>query len=564
LYSPPNGVADDHSELFIALVAAVGVDTDMVAEEVATELAAYRFEADVFRLSNYLADQAASDFRNRPFDERVWAGMDEGDRLRERWDRNDALILHAVSDIVATREEKSAGSIEIAPGSEPVAANLVRHAFIIRSLKTPDEVETLRAIYGPRLLVIGAYSPSDKRVQHLTEHIEATRHNRDQSTWVHSPQALMDRDEKEEIQAGQDVSGTFHRSDFFIRAWDRYVARADLQRALEILFGAPFRTPTRDEYAQFQAAGAALRSAELGRQVGAAITNTDGAVIALGTNEVPQYGGGSHWEDDPGSGNRDFELLGFDSNRKHLEDLADQVAREVEATLHELAATETRDLKDLPERTAEKLPGALREGALRDLTEFGRAVHAEMDALLDAVRRGVSVNGATLHATTFPCHNCTRHIIGAGIQRVVFIEPYSKSRAETLHGDSVRIAESDGDGQLDFQPFVGVAPRRYLEMFEASTRERLGGVSRKSSTGKAQTLVKTEALPIFADAGLEQFRPELPAYRAKELLALEHFDRLIEEDHDEAGTPRGVEDVADTTSSTEPDDKPDSKEHNDG
>jgi deoxycytidylate deaminase len=44
-----------------------------------------------------------------------------------------------------------------------------------------------------------------------------------------------------------------------------------------------------------------------------------------------------------------------------------------------------------------------------------------MSALLDADRRGVAVQGATLHTTTFPCHNCARHIVGAGIDRVVFI-----------------------------------------------------------------------------------------------------------------------------------------------
>ena len=65
-----------------------------------------------------------------------------------------------------------------------------------------------------------------------------------------------------------------------------------------------------------------------------------------------------------------------------------------------------------------------------------------MNALLDAGLRGVPVAGATLHSTTFPCHNCARHLIGAGIVRVVFIEPYTKSRAEQLHADSATIARS--------------------------------------------------------------------------------------------------------------------------
>ena len=46
------------------------------------------------------------------------------------------------------------------------------------------------------------------------------------------------------------------------------------------------------------AATAALRSAELGRQVGAAICTSDGAVVATGANEVPKAFGGQYWEGD--------------------------------------------------------------------------------------------------------------------------------------------------------------------------------------------------------------------------------------------------------------------------
>jgi deoxycytidylate deaminase len=57
----------------------------------------------------------------------------------------------------------------------------------------------------------------------------------------------------------------------------------------------------------------------------------------------------------------------------------------------------------------------LRDGRLYDLTEFGRAVHAEMEALLCCARSGVSPRFGSLFTTTFPCHNCAKHIIAAGI-----------------------------------------------------------------------------------------------------------------------------------------------------
>ena len=172
------------------------------------------------------------------------------------------------------------------------------------------------------------------------------------------------------------------------------------------------------------------------------------------------------------------------------------------------------------------LPDDLRTGGLKDLTEFGRAMHAEMNVLLDAALRGVPVKGATLYTTTFPCHNCARHIIGAGIARVVFIEPYKKSRAEQLHADAATIARSDGNGdKVSFDPFVGVAPRRYLEMFDAARRERLGHVGRRDRNGRKRVFRRDEAIPVFSDAGLPQFRAVVREYRSKELIALTHLNR---------------------------------------
>ena len=118
----------------------------------AIELAEYGYEVHPLRLSEYLAEEAGEDFSKRKFDEQLWDAMTAGDQLRASWDRSDALALHAISDIVATREELSPPV-----GGDAQPDYLDRHAFVLRSLETPDELETLRAIYGPRLVVITAY-----------------------------------------------------------------------------------------------------------------------------------------------------------------------------------------------------------------------------------------------------------------------------------------------------------------------------------------------------------------------------------------------------------------------
>ena len=92
---------------------------------------------------------------------------------------------------------------------------------------------------------------------------------------------------------------------------------------------------------------------------------------------------------------------------------------------------------------------------------------------MDAARRGAAVDNSILVSTTFPCHECARHIVAAGIKKVYYIEPYPKSLVNELYPDSIRIEGGECGGFVSFVPFVGVAPRRYQDVF------RLGEIDRK-------------------------------------------------------------------------------------
>lgn len=91
---------------------------------------------------------------------------------------------------------------------------------------------------------------------------------------------------------------------------------------------------------------------------------------------------------------------------------------------------------------------------------------------MSAARRGISVEGCTLYTTSFPCHECARHIVAAGIERVVFIAPYPKSRVAYLYDDSISIDEDVAE-KVPFRAFLGIAPRLYTRVFEMP--ERKGG-----------------------------------------------------------------------------------------
>lgn len=115
----------------------------------------------------------------------------------------------------------------------------------------------------------------------------------------------------------------------------------------------------------------------------------------------------------------------------------------------------------------------MEESQLYAVGEYSRTVHAEMDAILTAARTGVSVREARMYTTTFPCHNCVRHMIAAGIATVVFVFPFEKSLAHELHADAVADEGRDpSPNKIVFERFVGIAPRRYADFYAAEKDER--------------------------------------------------------------------------------------------
>ena len=64
--------------------------------------------------------------------------------------------------------------------------------------------------------------------------------------------------------------------------------------------------------------------------------------------------------------------------------------------------------------------------------ELCRGAHAESNAIVYAARYGISVEGATMYCTRFPCSFCSKMIVNAGIKRVVFIEDYPDELAKDI------------------------------------------------------------------------------------------------------------------------------------
>lgn len=72
-----------------------------------------------------------------------------------------------------------------------------------------------------------------------------------------------------------------------------------------------------------------------------------------------------------------------------------------------------------------------------------RTIHAETNAIIQAALHGVSTKGATCYVTHFPCLNCAKALVNAGIARLVYGMSYRQDpiAVQFLEGANVEICE---------------------------------------------------------------------------------------------------------------------------
>lgn len=444
--SGPNPVFEG-AELVFGLVAPAGTNFNLFQNPLEKCLMRYRYRLKPIRISELMKKFGeAPDFQGSGTREfvRLNRAMHNGNQLRLNAKRGELLALAAARAIHIARQKK------------PHDQALRNCAHVIRSLKHPEEVRALRRIYGNGFFLIGLIVDESQRRKYLTRDLGCSDPEVTQ---------LLRRDEHEEDPQyfgddgknyGQRTRDTFHLADVFLSLEDE----AQLERFVGLVFGNPYVTPTRDEHAMFMAFSSALRSADLSRQVGAVIVSAQNDLIATGANDAPRATGGLYW---PGKDDQRDYVLKKDTNEERRNEIVNDV-------LERLSPIGPQKSKWANEGK-KKLKGS----PLMDITEYGRAVHAEMEALLSCARTGCTPLGGTLYCTTFPCHNCAKHIVDAGVMRVVYVEPYPKSQALTLFSDSVRLHDQPTRAaaiqrkrtqqKVTFEPFQGIGTRRFFDLF---------------------------------------------------------------------------------------------------
>lgn len=488
-------------ELVIALVGPVASGVSTSAKYISEILSGdFAYDvAPVIKPSDIIRAEARrvgiTTITNDPISSYITQMQDIGNNLREKFGP-DYLAEKAVERIAKFRTQKGGYTKDgtALPG---------RRAYIIDSIKNTEELALLRQIYRETLCVIGVFAPDEMRKKRLM----------DDGGDEKAVEAILNRDQAEVLTFGQMTRKVFVQSDFFIcNDQKKEELERRLRRYLEIIFDANIHTPTRHEAAMYAASAAMAKSACMSRQVGVSIMSASGELISVGWNDVPKFRGGLYTEDDQNVwdegkrsiqdyDNRCFKWRGRICHNEVLRNkIGDGIARLIYRSGFIKAETKEVDIRKIIQGTP-----------VDDLTEFSRSIHAEMEAILAVAREGRhSLVGATMYTTTYPCHNCARHIVAAGITSVMYIEPYRKSLAIALHNDAIT-EDPDDHKRVVFRQYDGVAPHHYLRLFKATTDRKVDGRFARPSA--------KEALPLFRvplDAPVEYESKVIADLTAKE------------------------------------------------
>lgn len=82
---------------------------------------------------------------------------------------------------------------------------------------------------------------------------------------------------------------------------------------------------------------------------------------------------------------------------------------------------------------------------IEKLVTKDEVIHSEMNSICKAASMGVSLKNSTMYLTHAPCINCAKHIVMAGISRVVFKELYRDTLGiDFLNSLNIKVEKFDG------------------------------------------------------------------------------------------------------------------------
>lgn len=395
--------------------------------------------------------------------QRIFELQEWGNKLREQ-SGNDFLAKQIIRNIAKFRRDRG---FEQADENSAKIPKSLRVAHIVRSLKHEAELELLKAVYGNMLIVVAVSGTYD---EHLSNHSPNATTVSDKENRKKEFDILYKIDQYDGKNYGQRVRKIFYKANIFLKN-DPLSIKSEINRFLRLLFDLEIYSPTHQERMMYEAFSAGLMSTCLSRQVGAAISNAEQELVSTGWNGVPRFGGGLATDANPNEKSALCKTKEHCNSNKKINEIINEIYIKLSNSGLLLKKAVKQDFTD-----------AILDTSVSSLIEFSRAIHAEMEAIISASRDGKNcLREANIFVTTYPCENCVKHILAAGISSVFFIEPYPKSRAKDFFSEfiadpSETETKAHENKKLQFIQFVGIAPISFPILYAATERKDENGV----------------------------------------------------------------------------------------
>lgn len=370
--------------------------------------------------------------------------------IRDEWSRlhPEAPTRKDLQDLGdSLRESKSPSYLAEIAAQE---ARRIGGLVVFDGIRNLAEAKYLRDTF-PDFFLVAVWCPQQERWKRMQGEYSGSQS--DYSDFISDDE----RDKDEELTYGQQVQLCVDNADIVISNETAYnskpahvnALKKKIDEYLSLLNGSQLRTPTQAEAAMATAYTWSLRSLCIKRQVGAIITDTAGKVISVGYNENPEPVApcvkkfGNCYKDDWLHEHLEQQLKGNGNTCFKCHKPVGSIA--------ELGQTyKCQHCRASYIRTYSPDRGMSR----------CTAIHAENMAIMNAA--GKNLEGTILYTTTFPCSQCARQIVYAGIRELVYVEPYPDP-------DAARFLREFSERRVRL--FEGVKARAYERVF-SGVREK--------------------------------------------------------------------------------------------
>ena len=347
---------------------------------------------------------------------------------------------------------------------QDIKRKLTKKNVLVDSIRNDKEVDALRNNF-PNFFLFAIDASTESRWQRLKKLYGDDRGQFDLDD-------KRDAGGEEEPSNGQQVKKCMEIADVLINNDRNYseTQGADpveeygqkIERYIKLIKNPGFKDPNFDELYMHHACSVALRSLCRKRQVGAVIVKeakkfikgkledaprevVENFLLASGCNNVPigDYPCG-------------FEKGSKDCYRDLCKKQYIKESKYCRKCGHKLSG-ELSKCKSCGERIW-NVPGKI--------LDLCKAIHAEEAAIIQAAKLGIAIDETMLYTSTFPCALCSKKIVGSGIKKIIYLEPYPmKDSLEILQRCDTLVNK-----------YEGVNSRAFVRLFLREIEDEKGGL----------------------------------------------------------------------------------------